>query len=68
MGTMPKYLIFKQPFTPRSVEKIDRQDDESFKIRSSFFKGHAIIEVKAPLHIDLFLQDRYLINLIDFKL
>lgn len=48
--------------------KIDTKDNESFKQRAAFFKDEAIVEVTAPLHIDLFLQDRYLINFIDLKL
>ena len=48
--------------------KIDTKDNESFKQRSVFFKDDAIVEVMAPLHIDLFLQDRYLINYIDLRI
>jgi hypothetical protein len=47
---------------------VDTVDNESFKFRCRFFKNDAIVEVTAPLHIDLFLQDRFLINYIDMRL
>jgi len=55
-------------YTKEHGSKIDTKDDESFKSPASYFKDDAIVEVKAPLDIDLFLQDRHLLNFIDFKL
>jgi hypothetical protein len=48
--------------------KVDTKDSGSFKTRVEFFKDEAIVEVEAPLHIDLFLQDRYLLNYMDVKI
>lgn len=56
-------LYFKE-----SGENVDAATNESFKTRSALFKDEKIVEVIAPLHIDLFLQDRYLINYIDMRL
>jgi hypothetical protein len=56
-------LYFKE-----SGLKIDTKDSGSFKTRAEFFKDEAIVEVAAPLHIDLFLQDRYLLNYMDVKI
>jgi len=47
---------------------VDTKDNESFKTRSLYFKDDAIVEITAPLHIDLFLQDRFLINHIEMRL
>lgn len=51
-----------------SGSKVDTKDSEGFKARAALFKDDAIIEVSAPLHIDMFLQDRYLLNFTDFRL
>jgi hypothetical protein len=56
-------LYFKE-----SGSKVDTKESGSFKTRAEYFKDDAIVETVAPLHIDLFLQDRYLINFIDLKL
>jgi len=47
---------------------IDTKDSESFKQRSHHFKDDAVVEITAPLHIDLFLQDRFLINHMEMRL
>lgn len=47
---------------------VDTKDSESFKTRSALFEGDTVVEISAPLHIDMFLQDRYLLNFTDFRL
>jgi hypothetical protein len=47
---------------------VDSKDNAGFKKRAELFKDENIVEVMAPLHIDLFLQDRFLLNNIDLRL
>lgn len=51
-----------------TAEKYDSEDNEGFKIRAEYFKDKNIVEVLAPLHIDLFMQDKLLLNFIELKL
>jgi hypothetical protein len=46
---------------------VDTKDNESFRIRADIFKDQKIIELVAPLHIDLFSQDRYMLNYTDIR-
>ncbi len=48
--------------------KFDTEENSGFKQRVSYFKDETIVEVTAPLHIDLFLQDRFLLNYTDVRL
>lgn len=48
--------------------KYDSEDNEGFKERLAHFKDKNIVEVLAPLHLDLFMQDRFLLNFTDLKL
>lgn len=56
-------LYFKD--TP---EKYDSDENEGFKIRTEYFKDKNIVEVLAPLHLDLFMQDKLLLNFTELKL
>jgi hypothetical protein len=47
---------------------VDSGDNKSFKKRAEIFKDEKVIELIAPLHIDLFLQDRYMLNYTDIRL
>lgn len=51
-----------------SDSKYDTSDNPGFKQRVTYFKDKAIVELTAPLHIDLFLQDKFLINFTDVRL
>lgn len=51
-----------------SGPNIDTSNNESFKQRADIFKDERIVELIAPLHIDLFLQDRFLLNYTDIRL
>lgn len=48
--------------------KYDTEENHGFKQRVSYFKDKAIVEVTAPLHIDLFLQDKFLLNFTDIRI
>jgi hypothetical protein len=52
----------------RESGQIDSGDNESFKTRAELFKDQKIVELIAPLHLDLFSQDRYLLNYTDIRL
>lgn len=49
-------------------ELYDALENQGFKDRVSYFKDKNIVEVLAPLHIDLFMQDRLLLNFTDVRL
>ncbi len=42
-------------------------DNEGFKTRASFFNGSDEVELMAPIHCDLFMQDKYLLNNLDLR-
>ena len=56
-------LYFKESGTD-----VNTNDNDSFKNRAEFFKDDSIVEVTAPLHIDIFSQDKYLLNYTDLKI
>lgn len=56
-------LYFKE-----TNDKLDTKDSESFKSRATLVKNGVVFEVTAPIHIDLFLQDRYLLNYTDLRI
>jgi hypothetical protein len=49
-------------------ELYDSEDNQGFKDRVAYFKNNNIVEVLAPLHMDLFMQDRFLLNFTDVRL
>lgn len=49
-------------------KNVDSVNCKGFQERAELFKDQKIVEVTAPLHIDLFLQDRYLLNNTDVRL
>lgn len=51
-----------------SGANVDTENNESFTKRAGIFKDEQIIELIAPLHIDMFLQDRFLLNYTDIRL
>ena len=55
-------------FTDEAGDKVDTNDNTGFKARATWFKNEAVVEVTAPLHIDLFMQDRYLLNNTELRL
>lgn len=55
-------------YTSEAGEKFDDADNEGFKERGKYFKDGNLVEVTAPLHIDLFMQDRYLLSGTDLRL
>ena len=48
--------------------KFDTEENEGFKQRVTYFNDGVVVELTAPLHIDLFLQDRFLLNYTDIRL
>ena len=56
-------LYFKENGTD-----VNTKDNDSFKSRAEFFKNDSIVEVTAPLHIDIFCQNKYLLNYTDMRI
>ncbi|GFW96210.1 uncharacterized protein F54H12.2 [Trichonephila clavipes] len=46
----------------------DKEPNEGFKSRVKFIKGSGTVDMVGRLHVDLFNQDRLLLNLVDVKL
>jgi hypothetical protein len=51
-----------------NAERIDTADNEGWRKRQDLFKDGGWVELVAPLHIDLFHQEKYLINNVDLRL
>ena len=60
--TSAGYYLDKPP------EEVDTSDNEGWKARSQMFQLSQVVEFMAPLHVDLFHQERFLVNGIDLSL
>lgn len=49
-------------------DTLDHGDTEAFLKRQLYFGDSKVVQICAPLHIDLFRQDRYLINNVDVRI
>ena len=52
----------------KDTNNIDSNQNQGFVTRAGYFAGSAWVQVMAPIHCDLFFQDRYLLNNIDIRL
>jgi len=55
-------------YTKEAGGKLDTVDNEGFKERVKFFTDGKVVEVLAPVHIDLFMQDKFLLKFVELKL
>jgi len=55
-------------YTQESGDNFDSATNPGFITRSNLFKNSKSVEVTAPLHIDLFMQDRYLLSQTEIRL
>ena len=50
------------------LDKLDSADNDGWKKRQDRFQNGEWVELVAPLHIDLFHQEKYLVNNVDLRL
>jgi hypothetical protein len=55
-------------YTQESGDGFDTAANPAFAIRANMFKNSKTVEVTAPLHIDLFMQDRYMLSQTELRL
>lgn len=55
-------------YSPESGEPVDSEENKAFAERAELFSGSKWIEVMAPLHVDLMMQDRFLLPHTDIRI
>ncbi|GFS58544.1 uncharacterized protein F54H12.2 [Trichonephila inaurata madagascariensis] len=61
-------IYYKDTAGRMNIYDDDKEPNEGFNKRASLFKKSATVDMIGRLHVDLFNQDRLLLNLVDLKI